>query len=485
MLLHKMKKYLITIILLSAILTFAQDENNNNKTNQSMMMGAGAISVTIGGSFIITGTFPALITERVDQFVTRMYNEAKQRVEGKITDIGTLQELQKEYKKYSLRNITLKRSNGEVMKIDLIKFRKTGDFLNDPYLKNDDVLIFKPADLERDFFTVLGAINNPNKFNYVDGDKLSDALELADGINKAYENVDSVEIDRLSYNGETLNKFIVGINSDIALQRGDRIIVLADETQRKDFKVLVLGEVKRPGEIPITKDNTSIKEAILAAGGFRIDASLKRAKLIRGTNIRLLLEKEFGLDLEKQSEFFRDWPNPVLIKYEREKMLRMSNLTEEDTAFFFVDDAIRQMLNEATLDFDSVLDNDSRVGNLKLRDGDVIIIPQKVNTVYVFGQVNSPGNIRYVKGKDYKYYLNRAGGLGELANDGKISVIKAETREWISVDDKDVPIENGDFIYVPKNPARSFNYYVGVVGRYLSIAGSIATVILLLYQFKK
>ncbi len=480
-----MKKYFIVIVLLYAALSKAQDINNNSKIDQSTLMNAAAISVTIGGNFIITGTFSALITERVDQFVTRMYNEAKLRAEGNITDLYTLQTLEKEFKKYSLRNITLKRANGEIKKLDLIKFRKTGDFSNNPYLKNDDVLIFAPADLDRDFFTVSGAVNNPNKFNYVDGDKLSDALDLADGINKAYENVDSVEIDRLSYDGNTLNTLKVGINSDIPLKRGDRIIVLADETQRKDFKVLVLGEVKRPGEIPITKDNTSIQDAIIAAGGFTKDASLKRAKLIRGTNIRFILEKEFGIDLEKRSDFFKDYPNQILYKFERDKMLRMSTLTEEDTAFFFVDDAIRQMLNEVTLDFDSVLDNDSRVGNLKLRDNDVIIIPQKINTVYVFGQVNSPGNIRYVEGKDYKYYINRVGGLGDLANDGEISIIKAETKEWIPADNKNVSIENGDFIYVPKNPAHSFNYYVGVVGRYLGIVGSIATVILLLVQFNK
>ncbi len=478
------KYYSIIIILLCTALINAQDLNTN-KINQNTLMNMGTISVTIGGNFIITGTFPASITERVDQFVTRMFNEAKLRAKGNILDAGTLQNIEKNFNKYSLRNITLKRADGEVIKLDLIKFRITGDFSNNPYLKNDDVLIFSPTDLDRDFFTVSGAVNNPNKFNFVDGDKLPNALELAEGINKAYENVDSVEIDRLSYNGETLNKFKVGITSDISLQRGDRIIVLADETQRKDYKVLVLGEVKRPGEIPITKNNTPIKEVIKAAGGFTEEASLKRAKLIRGTNIRYILEKEFGLNLEDRSDFFRDWPNPVLFQFERDKMLRMSNLTEEDTAFFFVDDAIRQTLNEATLDFDSVLDNDSRVGNLKLRDGDVIIIPQKINTVYVFGQVKSPGNIRYVKGRDYKYYIDRAGGLGELANEGKISVIKAETREWISVDEKNVSIENGDFIYVPKNPVRSFNYYVGIVGRYLSIVGSVATVILLLYQFKK
>ncbi len=36
----------------------------------------GTISVTIGGSFPINGTYPALISERVDAFISRMYAEA-------------------------------------------------------------------------------------------------------------------------------------------------------------------------------------------------------------------------------------------------------------------------------------------------------------------------------------------------------------------------------------------------------------------------
>ncbi|MDZ7765236.1 MAG: hypothetical protein U5K00_12540 [Melioribacteraceae bacterium] len=35
------------------------------------------INVTIGGDFIVEGTFPASPNERVDQFVTRIYNEQK------------------------------------------------------------------------------------------------------------------------------------------------------------------------------------------------------------------------------------------------------------------------------------------------------------------------------------------------------------------------------------------------------------------------
>jgi hypothetical protein len=58
-----MKKYFIILLCFVASLNRAQDVfSNNNKSDQSSLLGAGAISVTIGGDFIITGSFPALLT---------------------------------------------------------------------------------------------------------------------------------------------------------------------------------------------------------------------------------------------------------------------------------------------------------------------------------------------------------------------------------------------------------------------------------------
>ena len=88
------------------------------------------------------------------------------------------------------------------------------------------MIIFPPVDLERNFFSISGAVNNPGKFPFVEGDKLSDAIELAQGINSAYKNVTSAEINRLDYNGENLNRQIIDINSDFLLKRGDRIKIL-------------------------------------------------------------------------------------------------------------------------------------------------------------------------------------------------------------------------------------------------------------------
>ncbi len=481
-----MKKFFFfCLILFSISIIKAQDDEKTSSSNSSTSLRAAAISVTIGGDFLITGTFPAYLNERVDAFVTRMYNQARANALRNINDPKLLAIIDKKLKNYSLRNITLKRADGGVFHLDLLKYRLTGDFINNPYLKNDDVLIFPPVDYERDFFSISGAVNNPDKFPFVDGDKLSDAIQLAQGINKAYENVSKAEIYRLSYNGEKMDKIVVNINDDFSLQRGDRIIVLADETHRKEYNVTIIGEVKRPGKIPITKNNTTLGEVIEDAGGFTDQASLTRSKLIRGSNLEFILQNQFGLNVQQQNEYLNEYPNPIMFEYEKDRMLRTTTLTEQDTGFFSIDEMVRQMLNESSINFDSVLIKNSSISKLIVKDGDYIIIPSKINTVYVYGQVNSPGNIEYVHGKNYLYYINLAGGLGNLANENEIAIIKGTTRQWMPISDKNVNIEPGDFIYVPKNPNHTFDYYISKIGMYLGIVGSTATIILLLLQFKK
>ena len=483
-----MKKYFIILLFLSASVNYAQDIlSNSNKNQQSSLLGAGAISVTIGGDFIITGSFPALLTERVDQFVTRIYDQTKERVLANLSiEPQLLFKVKKQLDDYSLRDIKLKRANGEVITIDLLKFRTNGNLTNDPYLKNDDVLIFAPADLVRNFFTISGAVNKPGKFHYVDGDKLSDAIDLAQGINKAYENVDSVKIDRLSYDGEKLTSIIVPVNSDFALQRGDRIVVLAKETERKEFSVYVVGEVNMPGEIPISKENTTLKQVIEAAGGLKPTASLVNMKLFTGNIIPMLLEQQFGIKIKDNPDITELQLPDKLIKLEDLAMSRMSNMTYEDTGYFYIENRLRILNEGSAVDFTKLNDDSSQASNYIVHNGDVIIVPRKIHKVYVFGQVVNPGYINYKTGEDFRYYIRKAGGYGEYAeSESDVMVIKNATKNWISPTEKKVTIEEGDYIWVPKKQLRPFNWYVGTIGNYLGIVASAATIILLLLQFKK
>ena len=477
-----MKKY--SLLLLIFLFTTINAQFDNNK-NENYLSGVNLISVTIGGKFVVTGTFPASTTERVDQFVTRMFNQGKEKLLATASNSAyLLPQIKKELEAYSFRNIKLKRVDGKEIILDLEKFRLNGDFINNPYLKNDDVLIFPQTDLERNFFSVSGAVNNPGKFHFVDGDKLKDAIEFAGGINKAYENVTKADINRLSYDGREQKVVSVEINSDFLLERGDRIVIVADETMKKDYSIMIFGEVNSPGVIPITKDKTTLNEVINKAGGLTKFASLRHAKLYTGNSLYSIMEKQFISNI-KEFPLRADFDlNSNYVRMEQLMMSRMSSLVAEDTGYFNTENQLRVLLEGSSLDFTKLSDPHSSVSEYHVRDNDIIIIPSQDSSVYVFGQILSPGHVLFSSGKDYKYYIDQAGGYGEFAERNDVMIIKGVSRNWVEAKDN-VVIEEGDYIYIPRHMARSFNSYVGQFGTYLGIVGSAATIILLLLQFKK
>jgi len=477
-----MRKLFVFFIIIFLLKTLNAQNKTDFKNNP--LAAASIISVTIGGDFVITGSFPSTFTERVDQFVTRIYNEAYTKTLQSLKDTKLIAEVNNKFKNISLRGILLKRTDGKTLHIDLQKFRLNGDFKNNPYLKNDDVIIFPPADKNKNFFTVNGAVNKHGKFYFVEGDRLSDAIELAQGINKAYDKIKGIEISRLSFDGTKIKNINTNIESNMLLKRGDQIRVLADETQRKDFHVIVAGEVNMPGYISITKNNTTLHDVIKSAGGIKPTGSLRRARLLSGNIASFILYKKYGLKIDDENKLTVEEINNRYLKLEDLLMSRMSNLTEEDTSYFYAENRIRALLNENSIDFTTLKDKNSEASNFIVSNGDIIIIPKIDNTVYIFGQVAKTGKITYKEGADYLYYLNKAGGLSEYSDDD-IIVIKGRTKEWISPIDNKVEIEPGDFIWVPKNPHKSFNYYLTQTGVYFTIVGGIATILLLLNQFGK
>ncbi len=447
-----MKKILIITLILLNVSVFAQF---NQQQNQSSMFSSGmdpltTISVTISGGFILKGSYPASSTERVDQFISRLYTSNRNAVAPEF---------------YADRNVKLIRANGEVKFIDLAKFRLTGDFSNNPYLKNDDIIVFPYDNLHNTFIDISGAVNSPKKFQFVEGDKLSDAILFAGGINSAYENVTEAEISRLSYSGNSEDVITIKISDNPLLKNGDRIRILAEENMRRSYSVTVSGEVAMPGRVYITKDSTTLREVIKKVGGFKETADLNRAELIRGSNVF-------------ESTFF----SPAM---EKLLMNRMSRLEAEDSLFFEVDNQLRLSRGNGNIDFYEVMKDGTAAGNFLVRSGDNINIPEKLNMVYVFGQVAEPGYAAYRKGEGFNYYISLAKGIGESAKD-EVYLIKGTTRTWYLMDDdSSIEIEPGDFIWVPKEPVRNFNYYLSQVGSIASIIGSVATVVLLFVQMGK
>ena len=455
-----MQKIILTIfmVLYLALAVFCQNASSARETESSedlnLIPPLNGISITIGGSFPLTGTFTASPSERIDQFITRLCNNIQKKPEN--AAINRL---------FAKRNIILKHANGENLTVDLAKFQITGDFKFNPYLKNEDVIIIPPLNLSLDYISIDGAINVPQTIQYVDGDKLSDAILIAQGINPAYDTVTRARISRLDKTGDTLKAFSVAISENPPLKRGDRITIQSDENQRRNFRIVIEGEVFHPGFIPITKNNTTLRNALEKAGGFKKNADLNRVRLIRGANV---------------------FSTPFInTEVENLLMLRMSTISEEDSISFFVDNQLRLLSGNGAIDFTKVFDDKSSEGDFIVKDGDKIIVPEKSELVYVFGQVNSPGYIKFERGNSAQYYIQKAGGVGEQAKNNAY-LIKGNTRSWFIVGKKDsITVEPGDYIWIPKKPVRHFEYYLQQVGIVASVVGSMATLVLLFFQLYK
>jgi protein involved in polysaccharide export with SLBB domain len=156
----------------------------------------------------------------------------------------------------------------------------------------------------------------------------------------------------------------------------------------------------------------------------------------------------------------------------------MSNVVTDDTNYFNLENQLRVLIEGSSLDFNKIKDPDSDIAKYIVQSGDVIIIPPIQNSVYVFGQVLRPGHVTFIEGKEYNYYVNEASGLGELAEEDDIMIIKGGSRAWISPIRESVTIEEGDYIYVPKESLRSTRSYIMEYSVYLSVLASIAAILL-------
>jgi polysaccharide biosynthesis/export protein len=406
------------------------------------------VIVTVLGAVRFPGKYSLDATERIDRAVAEAnrYKDEK----GESFRIG--------------RNIRLTRHSGEVTRIDIPYYYATkNDDLN-PLIREGDEIFVPSTNSEKYVFAVYGAVNFQGSFEFVQGDSLLNAIKLSYGFT-AHAIKDSIVLYR--YNFQTGRQDITYFNADeiipnsqqnIPLVTGDRIIVKERPEIREDYKVVIGGEVKYPGTYPITKDSTRLSRVLDWCGGFTEFASLTSAQVYRGTISRQELEIEHLLSMR-------------------------GNILPEDSAYYLLESELRAQREVVNVDFKKLIIEKDVSQDIILKNGDYISIPSVRKTIYVFGQVVNPGNVSFVDGMDYKYYVQKCSGYTDNARTGDVMIIKRVTRQWLSP--KETTIEEGDYIWVPKVIEHSFAYYWGIIGSVASVLSVAVTMILLIVQINK
>jgi protein involved in polysaccharide export with SLBB domain len=394
------------------------------------------------------------------------YNRAYKAIQDANTSRSTVQErdVQRVLTTMSTRNIVVRHNDGTTNRVDIPKYLATKEDRWNPYLREGDVIVVPYGDQAKNVIGVYGQVNKPGRFEYVERDSIKDLVRMAYGLTP-YALGDSVEFSRFAgdHSGITstminLHAILTGAQSDVALRPGDRLVVHSRVDQRADYFVTIAGEVKFPGVFPISKGSTRLSEVIARAGGFTEEAALKDAFISRHA---------VGNDQ---------------VELEHLESLR-GGVPSEDTSYYYMETNLRLQKETVNADFEKLITSHDSSQDVIVLPGDLIAVPSIRKTVYVFGQIVNPGHVTYIPGQNLGSYIARAGGFTDRAREGDVKIVKARTRQWLSP--KSTTIEEGDYIWVPKETEYPFSYYMNIIGQTASVVSVGVSIILLVIQTQK
>lgn len=326
------------------------------------------------------------------------------------------------------------------------------------FLKQDDVVsISSINDLREDrYLEISGEINNPGIYPYSQNIKLNDLIIIAGGLkNKA--TLRNIEVSRLkSSNNNDFDKsseiMYVNLNENndsFELKPFDHIIVRKDPSIEALIYANIEGEVKYPGKYAISSRKERISDFIERAGGIKDYAYLKGGTLIRKTEFfdkKSETDKQID-DLEKLKNKLVSSSN-LLSKAEESLLLRVDeninklktqNSSNQDFSDYVKKERVSEILerNLSTekyttnmsesigINLESILKNPGSKSDLLVQEGDIIVVPKKLETVRLRGELLYPTTVRHMPSRGLKYYINSSGGFDSKAKRNGTYVVYA------------------------------------------------------------
>ena len=389
-------------------------------------------------------------------------------------------------------------------------------------LEEEDVItIFSINDLsEEGYVEISGEVSNSGVYPYSKNISLIDLILSAGGF-KDNATGKRVEITRRvsneNSNNEILSKvIIVNLSKDLVgisesdnfkLSPFDQVIVRKNPNFYIQQYANIEGEVMYPGKYAISSKNDRISDLLERAGGLKKFAYEKGATLIRLTefsepesdvqkkindliNLKAkVLNKEVlsESDISLVERLDKDLKNLNLEKNNNQnlssyaKKERISEIVKRNA----VSNDIPISKSEAIgIDLGSIVKSPGSKSDLLIEEGDVIIIPKKLETIRLRGELLYPTTVRFSPGRTLKYYINSSGGFDSKAKRSGTYVVYANgdvarTKKFLffNIYPKAEP---GSEVIVPKKSLKN----PIATSQILNFTTGLATLILAINQIK-
>ena len=270
--------------------------------------------------------------------------------------------------------------------------------------------------IQDQIITVFGNVKFPGRYPLVNNASVKNGLASAGGLQGlTYE--DGIDITKKSYTG----KAVVEINTTITVNEIENTIldpldvITVKKLDSELAMATILGEVYFPGDYPISNDET-FTSLVNRAGGFRDSSGIGNTFFQRQALIENELKQfEQAQSTLKKQLLLASSDNLGSADDNEEYLNKILMLTEQELPD-------PSLLGRLIIDVPSILDGTSK--DIKLSDGDLIIVPKEMQTVKVIGEVYAPNTHFYQANKKPFDYIELSGGLNEFADENNIYIIK-------------------------------------------------------------
>jgi protein involved in polysaccharide export with SLBB domain len=331
--------------------------------------------------------------------------------------------------KASIRFIQVNSVKG-ILVYDTFKSAKQGDLSQNPYIRPGDRIHIPKAGR---IVTIEGEVFRPGVYELLPGESLEELVEYyGDGFTLRAD-PERMRLFRINTPQGIVGEgrtFSYGARADVVPEDRDRIIV---ENKLMNLPAAFFeGAISQPTSA-IEETNTAIE------GTSRMEYSFYPGETL-GNAIRAMRDRF-----------------TIVSDLENGYLIRGNNQLKVDLRGFIY-------YNDFTKD-------------LELENGDRIIIPFHQYFVLVSGAVKAPGRYPYVPDRTLEYYVNLAGGMDELLNNGSgMKVYDINSKHLANTET--IPPES--MIHVPANKfSVKFNQYGPIITTILSIISTTISILIL------
>ena len=356
----------------------------------------------------------------------------------------------------SFRKIDLIRDDKTLETVDLYENFIFGKNSFGPKLRSGDIIFIHPS---QNLVSISGAIKRPGNYELLNTERLGSLINFANGI-RSNADLDSIHIQRIN-DGKAIQVKASPDDFEEEILNDEESVFIRAYPFRS---VTISGSVEKPGSY-LLNEGDGILELVNLAGGYT-----ENAFEFGG----VLLNKEaFEVSQNAKEKLYEDFISSFI-----ENSFTAGGETFESLNIFISElknSAVSGRIN-AEFNLEKLESNPSL--NVKLMEGDEIIIPEVVDHIYVFGEIANQGTTSYVANQTLSGYLNNVGGMTDYADGSSIFILhpngiseRVSRKNVFRENREELIIYPGSIIFVPREIPNTFR--AEVFQGYASILGNL------------